>query len=378
MSLLLLDLDVIEIILSYMSTQDRWQLCTICRAAHAAILPRLLSKVDIGLSDSTERRMNQIAQFCRFMLADVPHRIPHLMSLTLGPAFAPPYVAAPLRPIYDHYWFAVSLGHVVALATGLLKISIPQAYWAFEHVPRLLYALISLPDLDHVELYDVNVLHLPLLSKMKSRPRHLAFEERDARFHAVQLLPHGLEFHGRRQLFSELAGSLNILETSLSSESVNELDVVMPLVHTLKISGRIESLAPYSRTFPGVRTLYVHASLGDSLVVTNSTWPQLDFVRTHSPLQLWHCPIRRLELVYFYHNPRGDTLRSATRTMLPKTSSVVLTMLSDYGLFKSLPPDALRCLQFLQLCVSESALIATSLQDEIVCDLDVMNQNRYS
>lgn len=82
MSLLALNLDVLDLVLAHVSPYDALQLTVTCRAARDVAMPRALSEVYIT-ADRILDDSGPVRSFSKFMLADPGRRPPLLKAFTL-------------------------------------------------------------------------------------------------------------------------------------------------------------------------------------------------------------------------------------------------------------------------------------------------------
>lgn len=329
MSLLALNLDVLDLVLAHVRPYEALQLtrAMTCRAAHGVAMPRALSEVFItahwGLVDPSPVR-----SFCKFMLADPGRRPPLLKAFTFEEsAFHCTSSAGwPWEP--HECEDASSLAHVIQLATRLRSINLHLSSHLFTANAALADAVAGLHNLDIIRFDDADAVTLNVLSRMKSRPRYVDVEILEYRYNNKDIVPClGPFIRGRHHFLENFTESLIELKLSGYPDIVATLepDTVWSCVKHLHLCGEINSLLTIARAFPRVGILELDGFIRGA--VAPNQWSDLHFVRTRQPLQL-SCPIRRLELED-YLSPisrmgTGDLRDPITVRLLQDASPVVL------------------------------------------------------
>jgi len=363
MGLLDLNLDVIEVTLSHARPIDALQLALTCRTAHALAMPRFLSEVVLG-SNERKRIQKQVDKFCRFMLADVSSRLPHLKSLTLGKYAFENREGLGIR---YHYSCAAKLAEVVRLAPRLRRISIYDSESLFEAAPRLASALALTPNLEFIHFTDVDVQSLTVLSHMKSHPRSVDLEM--SHWRDDEGVTHYGSFGDNKDLFlANFTTSLVSVKLKWCSNIIKQLqsDTVWIGVRYLSLSGAaVTSLSFLARAFPNLNTLHVESRRVDGGAIATTKWSSLDCVSTHCPLPL-SCRVRRLELVYDLDtiSPDLQHWRSATMSMLRNTHPVILACCPDAEMLRVIA-DSVRSLRFIQIFLHDPVTPETGREKDL-------------
>ncbi|KAH9910477.1 uncharacterized protein B0H18DRAFT_462045 [Fomitopsis serialis] len=342
---------------------DVLHLSVTCRAAQTLFLPYVLSDVVI---DQWELPVvqggdeEQLAAFCAFMLADVPHRMPLLTSLNLTKdafKFRPSGSEFHEDKRITDYSAASQLALVIRLSTHLRQLSIFDADGVFSEVPELGDAVAELARLDDIHFPMTCDATIGVFSRMKSRPRKVEcyILQWDA----------GLN-RGDDRFLGNFATSLTTLRLHRHPEVILALapNTVWPAVANLDLENRepffMDNWAHFARAFPNVRRLKVFDpsyGCGPSPSVPEAAehWRNLDFVSISSPLPVRR-PIRHLHYSALpsttTHSLPDHQYADDTQEFLRQSSPVVLSCHAQVKLVEWVAAASVPSLRVLQLqCV---------------------------
>ncbi|KAH9922910.1 uncharacterized protein B0H18DRAFT_497100 [Fomitopsis serialis] len=359
---------------------DVLHLSVTCRAAQTLFLPYVLSDVVI---DQWELPVvqggdeEQLAAFCAFMLADVPHRMPLLTSLNLTKdafKFRPSGSDVHEDKHITDYSAASQLALVIRLSTHLRQLSIFDADGVFSEVPELGDAVAELAHLDDIHFPMTCDATIGVFSRMKSRPRKVEcyILQWDA----------GLN-RGDDRFLGNFATSLTTLRLHRHPEVILALapNTVWPAVANLDLENRepffMDNWAHFARAFPNVRRLKVFDpsyGCGPSPSVPEAAehWRNLDFVSISSPLPVRR-PIRHLHYSALpsttTHSLPDHQYADDTQEFLRQSSPVVLSCHAQVKLVEWVAAASVPSLRVLQLQCVPAARV--SCPDHMRCVIDM-------
>ncbi|KZT10410.1 uncharacterized protein LAESUDRAFT_810066 [Laetiporus sulphureus 93-53] len=282
MPLLALNDDVLDIIVSFLSPHDALPLMTTCRTAHALALPRLLSEVEF--LTHTAKTPGRITQFCQFMLADIPHRMPHLRALRLiGNAFA--------TKDFD-YSAALAMAAVLRHAKCLRELHLRLAGELLACQPRFADAVAALASLD-VLCMSSRMYSWVLLARMRATPRRVEFFADYMAYKDQQRLFWGAALPVR------LAPRLEQVRLEMCvplAENADALRAAWPHVRELTLVGEVCRMDALARAFPNVR--FVRFQDVDFVgKQAPPGWSELDHAQWNVvPRHPLGCKVRRLDV----------------------------------------------------------------------------------
>ncbi|KAH9922656.1 uncharacterized protein B0H18DRAFT_1120828 [Fomitopsis serialis] len=281
MSLLSLNFDVLEAILSFVESRDALPLMTTCRALHVPAMRRHL--FEITLRCDRLRESKKTMKFCKFILGDPQARARHLRALTL----LLNHQRLLASPVSDH------LAEVIRHATGLRRIVLDGAGDNFfDSAPALTDALADVESLKTIRLTFVGPRGIALLSRMKSQPRTVQCR--------VNIAYARQPWQGPTQFLHNFVRSLTVLELHDALDLLTvetESHVVWPRVQELALMDenvKREHWQFICRAFPNLRTLRMDGTLIDT-AGAYAEWSEMDLVQTSNPLPL-RCRVRCVEL----------------------------------------------------------------------------------
>jgi len=281
MSLLSLNFDVLETILSFVEPRDALPLMTTCCALHVPAMRRHLFEITLRWGDYRECR--KTVKFCEYMLGDLQVRARCLGALNLFPQSRRP----PAVPISDH------LAEIIRHATGLRRIVLNADDYFLESCPTLVDALADVESLKTIRFNSslAAARGVALLSRMKSQLRSVQCM---ISLRAI-LPPLGptpfLHNFVQSLTFLDIHGVLDILVVD------TEPHVVWPRVQELTLRDAKIKHGHWQficRAFPSLRTLRMGGTLLDTSGAC-AEWSEMDLVQTRSPLAL-RCHVRCVEL----------------------------------------------------------------------------------
>lgn len=326
MDLLSLHFDVLHVVLSLLRPYDALQLAMTSRVAYATAMPRYLSEVT--LSNSARAQRSKVAQYCAYILGDVPRRAQCLKILRIrDDAFRSFPAAESIQWKTTHdYAPAFCLAQVLRHAGQLRVVDIDRAEYLFEAMPVIADVLASCPNLHRIRLINVGPASLRLITRLSSRPSHIELDISDAANDDRQIRPSELLAPERDRFLHSLTHSLTSLTLARRPDILTLLEphTVWPCVRRLSVWGNVGSLAALAAAFPAL--VYLHVPTLDLDVVDTlrpAVWPALDHVVTGCPLPL-ACPVRRLELHYDLDAIDEAAWYAGTLALLRDTAPVVL------------------------------------------------------
>ena len=323
MSFQTLNLDVVDIILSFIEPHEALSLTTTCRALHIPATRRLLYEFDSAFFyvEAAQR----ILRFCDYMLADRRHR-PQCLRVFYLRLWS-------LRKMQVDPAIYVRLADVIRHATGLRKVFVTDNLDAFfsNTYLSLADAIAEVESLEHVEFDCVPRNRVALfLSRMKSRPRVLkcTMSSPIGSNVAKVVTPKPTQF------LRNFTGCLTKLVLDRALELIAEIEpyTVWPHVQELVLGEWVvtdEIWRLIIRAFPNVRTLCFCEAVRSRctpMARLGLQWSSLDLVRTSCPLPI-QCHVRRVELDVILHGNNPSSINEVTdcSEMLRCASPTALT-----------------------------------------------------
>ncbi|GBE86204.1 hypothetical protein SCP_0900830 [Sparassis crispa] len=317
MSLLSLNDDIMQTILSWVSPLEVLHLGRTCRGVYAAAIPYFLSEVTI-------RDAQQLASFSRFILADIVHPPRYLKALTLRDTCFD-YVSTERRRVKQDFSSAAAFAEVLQRAVCLQSLEV-QCFETFVGDAALRDALAMHTGLQRVSFSEIGVQSFELIPRMASSPRYLELGQ----FVGNSRNP---PVGGPRvRMLQKYTDSLEVLKLRSFVPWLETLDfdAVWSHVHTLHVIHARTAFSHFERAFPNLREfrcLLFHTRedsdhhFDAKKLERSPRWEMLDYVETASALPLL-CPVRRLSFYEPYYCSRARVQDVAD--MVHRTSPVVL------------------------------------------------------
>ncbi|KDQ56880.1 hypothetical protein JAAARDRAFT_36356 [Jaapia argillacea MUCL 33604] len=256
MSLMDLNMDVLVIILSFLTTRGLRRLALTSRACHGMTLVDMLDTVVL-------RSSQQAHGFCLFMLKDPSHRIPLLHSLTirLNPTALSSILTGPESDL------GTLLTDLLFQSENLTSLSIDNIDWVLMTYPTVSHAITSRSShLRGLSMTYPGSHTLLMLQQMKGlRITSISFPSTDTGI-APFLLP-----------FSSTLQTLHIHHHH--QFSFEWYDYQWPVLHTLTISSPCHHLkSQLFSNFPNLRRLHIEGDMrgigiDDLIRVQNLSYP---------------------------------------------------------------------------------------------------------
>ncbi|KZT02711.1 uncharacterized protein LAESUDRAFT_815137 [Laetiporus sulphureus 93-53] len=347
-TLLSLNQDIMYATLNLLSPKDALCLSLVSRALHEPARRRALSEITIG-------SFSALYSMCAYMLEDPPNRLHWIRSLTI--TFGANIVTDDESHLTDHYRLSL-LAKLLALAQGLRHLSLSWIRALYETCPKVCDSLVSLPNLDHLELHGEA---FALIARLRSSPKTLKLSA------ARDSDPFG-DFLSDAfpALSTSTVETLEIDEMTDNSWPVAYPDFFRGLrrrlsVRHLAVEGRT-SLPLLACIFPNLRTLRL-----DGVILTDMHkafhnidvpwWSQLDHLYIDvrlSHMQEWplQYPTHYVQLLgcgYLHHN--RDEALDVIRKTSPVMLACVVVHCQQMAFYETLAWSATR-LQCLQLTFS--------------------------
>ncbi|KAH9938525.1 uncharacterized protein B0H18DRAFT_17997 [Fomitopsis serialis] len=364
---LTLNLDVLDVILSFANPYDALQFSMTCRDGHKLAMPHFLEEVEFPLPWLCLRGAKRSAladpelfEGFRAYMLDSPHashRLRKLKALQLGEeAFCVEWGERDRGtvPPTDTFTLAEPLADVIRGAVELRRISIHYSEAIFDDVPQLIDAIASLPRLQEVCFYGADVSTLGLLSRMQSRLRRVELRIIEYNDQETRERWWGDYAFGNDRFLHNFTESLQVLSLHGGLDIIEELEphTVWRAVRELKlVRGNPVNLQAMARAFPNLRRL--HTEPGPSAVEPAiHQWRKLDTVWAAHPLPLQH-PVRHLIMHWtlqayrYLAPPFNQALAGGTIAMLQHTLPVVLECSADKNTYACIAHHApsVRCMR---------------------------------
>ncbi|KZS99951.1 uncharacterized protein LAESUDRAFT_732745 [Laetiporus sulphureus 93-53] len=328
MNILDLNSDVLSMILSFVSPPEAMQLALTCHNAYDVAMPRFLSEVTLGCTDSMSGP-EQITLFCKYMLANIKDRLRHLRALEIKEgAFVSSSEQDGRETWVSDFSCAAILADTLRQAVHLRKLNIVELEPLLASQPAVGEALSHLPRLTDVSFHYIGKCTLEMLKHTTCHPKRLEFG----------MWKDGSRVAGDTAAFDEYASSLqtlNLWQCACLLESFSE-SYVSHGVRVLGLGGRVPLLSTISREFPNVRSITFAPECSVEEETPSASWPGLDLVETSIPHPFFSCTVRRLELKYTL----GTTLKrfssnqviARTVELVRQTKPVVLSCVLEAAL----------------------------------------------